>query len=291
MSEQTQKVAVVTGASAGIGKATAEALVRMGWHVIGTGRDPERSNQAEAELRSTDSGDGRIDFLRGDFCEMADVVRIAGEIRELTGSIHVLINNAGGVRDSKYVSSDGIEATMAANHYASFLLTRELMPVLKATAAESPAGTVRVIAVSSAAHEACQAMRWDDLDWEQDYSPTPIYCQAKLANMLFARELTKRVAGDGIISQAMHPGVVDSNFANHGDEAMLEFMTTRDDKVPSEHPARTLIWMATAPEIGKDGGRYFYDLGEVPAAPQALDDAAAARLWDVTERRLAELGY
>lgn len=291
MKEQLQKVAVVTGASAGIGKATAEALVRMGWHVIGTGRDPERSNQAEAELRSAANGDGRIDLLRGDFCEMADVVRIAGEIRGLTDRIHVLINNAGGVRDARYVSAEGIEATMAANHYAPFLLTRELMPVLKATAPDSPPGTVRVIAVSSAAHEVCQAMRWDDLDWDKDYAPTPIYCQAKLANLLFARELNKRVAGDGIISQAMHPGVVDSNFANHGDDAMLEFMTARDDKVPSERPARTLVWMATAPEIGSEGGRYFYDLEEVPAAAQALDDDAAAKLWEVTERRLAELGY
>ncbi len=290
MNETTQRVVVITGASAGVGKATAEAFARMGWHVIGTGRDPKRSEQAEADIRSVASPDAKVDFVRGDFCEMADVKRVASEIAELTDRIHVLINNAGGVRDQRYVSSEGIEATMAANHFAPFVLTRDLLPILKATAAESAPGTVRVIAVGSSAHESCPGMRWDDLFWERDFGPGGIYCQAKLANNLFARALNRRVAADGIIAHTMHPGVVDSNFASHGDETMQGHLAAMDDKVPPEHPARTLVWLATAPETGVDGGRYFYDLSETPAAPQGTDDEAAARLWNVTEDILAGIG-
>lgn len=291
MNGTARRVVVITGASAGIGKATAEAFARMGWFVIGTGRDPERSRQAEIDIRSVASPDARVEFVLGDFCEMSDVKRVAGEIAGLTDRIHVLINNAGGVRDQMYISSEGIEATMAANHFASFLLTRELLPILKATAADSPPGTVRVIAVASLAHENCQAIRWDDLNWSEDYAPNGIYCQAKLANILFARELNRRVAGDGIVSQSMHPGVVDSNFGNHGDEMMKGFMAARDDKAPPEQPARTLVWMATAPETGVDGGRYFFDLQEVPASALAMDDEAAARLWTETEKILAGIGF
>ena len=134
------RVIVITGASSGIGKASAEAFARMGWHVIATGRDPERCAAAEQSIRAIASGGGRVDFVRGDFTEMADVRRVAGEIAALTDRIHVLVNNAGGVRDRLYRTSEGLEATFAANHLAPFLLTRELLPQLERAAAESPAG-------------------------------------------------------------------------------------------------------------------------------------------------------
>jgi NAD(P)-dependent dehydrogenase (short-subunit alcohol dehydrogenase family) len=122
-------VVVITGGSAGIGKAAAAAFARMGWTVITTGRDPVRSEHAEAELQeAAREGGGTVHMLRGDFCEMADVKRVAGEIAGLTGRIDVLINNAGGVRDQLYTTSEGLEATFAANHLAPFVLTRELLP-------------------------------------------------------------------------------------------------------------------------------------------------------------------
>ncbi len=291
MNTTHSQTVVVTGASSGIGKATAQAFARMGWHVICTGRDPERCDQARAELESSAASGARIDFLRADFCEMAQVKTIAEEISGLTDKVHVLINNAGGWRDQRYVSSEGIEATMAANHYAPFLLTRELMPLLKKAVETSDPGTVRVIAVSSTAHRNCEEIRWDDIDWEEDYHAAGIYCQAKLANILFGRELQRRHASDGIVSQIMHPGVVASNFFTHGDDQMNSFSKDREDLVTSEYPARTLVWMATAEEVGKDGGRYFHDLAEEEPAPHALDEEAAARLWQVTEERLASLGY
>ncbi|KHK91623.1 SDR family NAD(P)-dependent oxidoreductase [Novosphingobium malaysiense] len=279
---------VVTGASSGIGKASAEAFARMGWHVIGTGRDPARCADAEEAIRAVASHGSRVDFVRGDFTEMAEVKRVASEIANLTDRVHVLVNNAGGVRDAHYRTSEGLEATFAANHLAPFLLTRELLPLLEKAADDSPPGTVRVIAVSSSAHLVCQGLNWNDLMMVEDFTANAAYCQAKLANLLFTRELNRRLADKGIVAQAMHPGRVGSNFASHGDDAMQAYMAANECILP-EAPARTIIWMATAPEVGRDGGRYFHDLAEIDAAPQACDDDAAARLWSESENMLANL--
>ncbi|PNU06251.1 SDR family NAD(P)-dependent oxidoreductase [Novosphingobium guangzhouense] len=278
------RVVVVTGASSGIGKASAASFARMGWHVIATGRDPVRCDAAEAELRVL----GRVDFLRGDFAEMADVRRVAGEIAALTDRVHVLVNNAGGIRNGLYLSSEGLEATFAANHLAPFLLTRELLPLLERGAQESPPGTVRVIAVSSLAHEQTKAMHWDDLMMLDDFAAGPAYCQAKLANLLFTHELDRRLSDKGITAQAMHPGKVGSNFSNHGESSLQAYMASQDLIAP-EDPARTIVWLATAPETGTNGGRYFHDLAEIPAAPQARDANAAARLWEESERILSRV--
>lgn len=283
---QTQRCVVVTGASSGIGKACAEAFARMGWHVIATGRDASRCEQAREEIEALASPAARIDFLRGDFTEMSDVMRMAGEIAERTDRLDVLVNNAGGVRDGLYRTSQGLEATFAANHLAPFLLTRELMPLLSRTAHDDP-GSVRVIAVSSSGHRAIPGMNWDDLMMFDDFAPSTAYCQAKLANLLFTRELNHRVGAQGIVALAMHPGRVGSNFASHGDEAMQHYMASNECLSP-EQPARTLVWLATAGELAGKGGRFFHELAEeIPAEP-ALDDEAASRLWQESERILTQ---
>ncbi len=290
MSENTQgRVAVITGASAGIGKATARMLAALGWNVIGVGRDAARSQGAEAEIRAAAAPGARVAFVRGDFTEMRDVKRVAAEIARATDRLDVLINNAGGVRDKLYMTSENLEAMFAANHMAPFLLTRELMPLMKRTAAARQAGGVRVIAVSSSGHMACPGMNWDDLNMFGNFSTGVAYCQAKLANILFTRALARRAGADGIIAQSMHPGRVASNFASHGDAAMQSYMANADTAQPDE-PARTLVWMAESEEAGCRAGRYFYDMREETPAPQALDDAAAERLWEESEKILARIG-
>jgi len=285
-----QPVAVVTGASAGIGKATATQLVALGWRVIGTGRDPQRSAAAEAEVRAACAAGGQFDMLRGDFSLMADVARVASEIKAHTARLDVLINNAGGVRDGLYVTAEGTEATFAANHLAPFLLTRELMPLLQATAARASAGTVRMIAVSSSAHRMSQGPNWDDLQSLKTFMAAQAYGQAKLYNILFTRELARRAGPDGVITQAMHPGVVASNFASHGDQAMQSHMAAAPTVPPSE-PAETLVWLATAPEGGRDAGRYFHCKAEEIPSEAARDAASAERLWTASAELLGTLGY
>ena len=283
-------VAVVTGASSGIGLATARKLVEHGWQVVGVGRDAGRCAVAEAQIDSIAPDDAAFTMLRGDFTLMADVKRVADEIRSRLLELDVLINNAGGVRDRQIITSEGTEATFAANHVAPFLLTRELMPLLRETAGRRPPGTVRVIAVSSSAHRAVPGIDWDDLQAFHEPQPTRAYCRAKLANILFTRELDRRVRGEGIVAQAMHPGIVASNFASHGDAAMQAHMAAADTASPEE-PAETLVWLATDPEAGGNGGRYFHRRSEEMPTEAALDMAAALRLWEESERLLDELGY
>ena len=282
------RTVVITGASSGIGLAGAEAFARDGWHVIGTGRDPVRSAQGEAAIRAAAAPGARVDFLRGDFCEMAEVKRIAAEIAKLTDRVDVLVNNAGGVRDAIYTTAEGLEATFAANHLAPFLLTRELLPLLERAAAASSQGAVRVIAVSSLAHQYIPGMNWDDLMF-RDGDPGAAYCQAKLANILYTRELNRRLASKGIVAQVMHPGMVQSNFASHGGKQMQDHFAANEAGSPAD-AARTIFWLATSEEGGKQGGRYFHELAEAPVAPQGSDDDAAARLWTESEALLSTMG-
>ena len=290
--QSDQRVAVVTGASSGIGLETAKALVGMGWHVIGQGRDAERSARAEAEIRAACANGGKIDFLRANLSLMAETKRLADGVKALTRRIDVLLNNAGGVRDKRYMTSEGMEETFAANHFAPFLLTRELMPLLEATAAKSAPGAVRVLAVSSLAYlQPTGGLNWDDLQHlEGDFQAAGVYCEAKLANQLFSVELNRRVSGKGIVSQALVPGPVKTNFATHGDETMQSYMAVADGLTP-EVVAKTVVWMATAPETGIDGGRMFYAMEEHTVQPHGKDPAAAERLWKESEILLASMGY
>jgi len=286
-----QRVAVVTGASSGIGLETAKALAAMGWHVIGQGRDADRSARADAEIREACANGGKVDFLRANLSLMSETARLADEIKALTDRIDILLNNAGGVRDKRYVTGEGTEETFSANHLAPFLLTRELMPRLEAAAAESAPGSVRILGVSSLAYLQPTGMNWDDLqNLDGEFHAAGAYCQAKLANQLFNIELNRRVNGKGIVSQALVPGPVKTNFANHGDETMQNYMKVAEGLTPQE-VAKTLVWMATASETGVDGGRMFYEMQEVPVQPHGKDEAAATRLWTESEKILSGLGY
>jgi NAD(P)-dependent dehydrogenase (short-subunit alcohol dehydrogenase family) len=278
------KVAVVTGASAGIGKGAATELLRQGWRVIGTGRDPARCALAEAELSAI--APERFTMLRADMANLAEVARLADKIAALTPRIDALLNNAGGVSAARRITPDGHEETFAANHLAPFLLTQKLMPQL--TAAASADHPARVIAVSSTGHEHCPAIRWDDLTFEHDFVGGAAYCHAKLANILIARELARRAAPQHVVSHAMHPGVVDSNFASHCEPAMQAYMESiKDRSLTPAQAAETLVWLASADEPGRSTGRYWHRCAEVTPAAAALDDEAGARLWTVSEGLVA----
>ncbi len=287
----TTRVAVITGASSGIGKESAKAFARLGWHVIGQGRDAARSATATDEIMASAAPGARIDMLRANLSLMAETKQLADAIKALTGRIDVLFNNAGGVRDARYVTAEGTEETFSANHLAPFLLTRELLPLLKAAASASTPGAVRVLATSSRAYLNAPGMNWDDLqNLSGPFQAAGVYCQTKLANALFSHELARRLAADGIAAHALIPGAVHTNFASHGDTTMQGYMKVAEGMRP-EQVAETVVWMATDPANGLPGGRHFYAMQDLAIEPHGNDDAAAARLWDESEAILAKLGY
>ncbi len=288
MTSNTQpRIAVVTGASSGVGKAAAQALVQGGWRVIGMGRDVSRCASAQAEILAAVPG-AAFEMLRADLSSMADTARVAREIAARTDRIDALLNNAGGVNNRLIMTDEGFEATFASNHLGHFLLTTRLLPLLRAAARSAGPGAVRIVNVSSSGHEYTPGIDWGDLQRLKNFSTGGAYTSAKLMNVLFARELAKRLAGDGIVAHAMHPGVVASNFVSHADDAMQRYMGTLDAISP-EQAADTLVWLATDPEPGRSSGGYYHQRQLVPSSAASQDPVAAERLWVESEALLAPL--
>jgi NAD(P)-dependent dehydrogenase (short-subunit alcohol dehydrogenase family) len=286
MSDDRRRVAVVTGASSGVGKATAQALAAQGWQVIGIGRDPGRTAAAEVDIRAV-SGTGDVHMIRADLALMADTARAADEITGLTDRLDVLVNNAGGMASQQVITPEGFEENFASNHLGHFLLTMRLLPLMRRAAADTPHGSVRIINVSSDASEMIQGFDWDNLQLLEEFSPGRAYCQAKLANVLFARGLARRLANVGIVAHSVHPGTVDSNFASHAEESTQAYIATLEKLTP-EQGADTVIWLATAEEPGRSSGGYYHQ--RQPRRPNPLidDETTVDRLWEESEKLLAQ---
>jgi NAD(P)-dependent dehydrogenase (short-subunit alcohol dehydrogenase family) len=282
-------VAVVTGASSGIGKETAKALAAQGWRVIGTGRDAARSAAAEAEIRAV-SETGEVEFLRADLSLMGDAARLADEIAARTDRVDILVNNAGGMAKEQVITAEGFDENFASNHLGPFLLTKKLLPLLRHAAQIAPKGSVRILNTSSDAGEMIPGLPWDDLQLLQNFNSGRSYCNVKLANVLFARGLASRLAGDGIVAHAMHPGFTESNFINNAPESSQAHMRTLKALTAAEG-ADTLIWLATSAEGGASSGGYFYQRQPRTPHPWANDPAAVDRLWEESEKLLAQAGF
>src|SRR5882724_7544261 len=287
-SQGTPRVAVITGASSGIGLAAATALASQGWRVIGTGRDQARIAHAESQIRAAAAPNVRADMIRVDLALLADTTRAAGEIAALTDRIDALINNAGGTAKARVLTADGNEATFAGNHLGHFVLTNRLLPLLRAAAARSARGATRIINMSSSAHTYAPGLNWDDLQMVENFVPMPAYCNAKLANVLFTRALAERLADEGIVAHAMHPGAVDTNFITHADEGTQKYMRGLD-LLSAQDAADTLIWLVTAAEPGTTTGGYFHQRKRIATSAAANDEAAAQRLWVESEKLTARV--
>ena len=286
MKNSTQKIAVITGASAGIGKEAAKQLLQKGWRVIGIGRNPQRCQQAEKELAGFASSPDQFVMLTGDLAIMSETRDIAKKIATLTDRVDALLNNAGGLTAVLKMTPEGNENTFASNHLGHFLLTQSLLPLLKKSAKHSEPGATRIVNVSSLAHQQARPFDWDDVQSLKNFYSGTAYCQVKLANILFTRELAKRLSEYGIVAHAMHPGVVASNFASHGDEVMQQHME-KAEKIAPETAARTLVWLASDNEPGQSSGGYYFECKLEPVNPLGEDDEAAARLWQESEKLVA----
>ena len=268
------RTVLVTGGTAGIGKATAMGLASMGARVAITGRDRARSEAAAREIRAEG---GQVDVFVGDLSAQSEVRRLADEVLHTLARIDVLVNNVGGYWNTRHETADGLERTFALNHLAPFLLTNLLLDRL---AHSAPA---RVVTVASNA-QAQGRIDFDDLQGLSAYSGARAYSQSKLANVLFSYELARRLDGTSVTANALHPGVVSTSFGAEDpatvQRVLIPFIR-RFMKTPAEGAA-TSIHLASAPALEQVSGCYFADSKPKTSSKLSYDQAAAARLWQVS---------
>lgn len=271
------RVCLVTGATSGIGLETARGLAARGATVVLAARSRDKGERARRSVES--DGRGPLDLIVADLAVLEQVEGLARAFGERYGRLHVLVNNAGLYTRRRTVTPDGLEMQFAVNHLAPFLLTARLLSALEVGGREAGAPS-RVVTVSSEAHRRGR-IAFDDLQGERDYSGWGAYCQSKLANLLFTKELVRRVRGRGIAANAVHPGVVGTKLL-FGGWAPLRLLKPFI-RTPAEG-ARTPLHVATSEALAAVTGAYFVDQRPTDPAPQALDDEAAGRLWRMSEK-------
>jgi NAD(P)-dependent dehydrogenase (short-subunit alcohol dehydrogenase family) len=268
------KVCVVTGATSGIGKATATALARLGGTVVLVGRDRGRTEAAAAEVGAAGGPPPRPEVA-----DLASLEQVRGLAERLAGleRIDVLVNNAGLVLGERRVTADGLEHVLALNHLAPFLLTSLLLPKLTQSA---PA---RVVTVTSDAHSAAR-LDLSDLNLERDWDSWRSYANSKLANILFTRELARRLEGTGVTANCAHPGVVRTGFGRQaGPMLRLGITIARPFLLSPERGADTIVYLATSPDVADQSGGYYVKRQRREPSAAARDEATARKLWEVSQ--------
>jgi len=269
------RICIVTGASSGIGQATALGLARMGATVVLVCRNRERAETTLRTIRLA-TGNDTIDFLLADLSSQAEIHRLAQDLLTRYPQIHVLVNNAGVINRKRTTTADGIETVFAVNHLAYFLLTHLLLERL------TNSGSARIVNVASDAHR-WGILDFDDLQNARTYRALRVYGQSKLCNILFTRELARRIAGVGVTATCVHPGGVVTGLGwNNGWWAILIAKALRPFLRTPEQGADAVVYLATSPEVAGISGKYFYNRREIQPSSVAQDDNAAKRLWQLS---------
>jgi NAD(P)-dependent dehydrogenase (short-subunit alcohol dehydrogenase family) len=273
-----ERTCLVTGASSGIGRAAALALAELGASLVLVCRDRSRGEAVAGEIRRR--GGSEPTLLLADLSSQRQIRQVAKDFLALGRPLHVLLNNAGVVELHRSVTEDGLERTFAVNHLGYFLLTALLLERLRASA---PA---RIVSVASDAHHyAGGRLDFDDLQSERRYGAMRVYGKSKLANILFTRELARRLEGSGVTATCLHPGFVGSNFArNNGWLGNLAMTLGRPFARSPEKGAETAVFLCASPEVEGITGQYFFDGRPRWPKSWAQNDADARRLWEVSER-------
>jgi NAD(P)-dependent dehydrogenase (short-subunit alcohol dehydrogenase family) len=275
------KRVLVTGANTGIGKWTAIGLAQLGASVTIHARSPQKGRAAQEEVKAK-SGRSDVDLLLADFSALDSVRGLAREVLERYDRIDVLVNNAGLIAGKRAVTADGFELTFAVNHLAPFLLTNLLLDRMVSSA---PA---RIVNVASRAHLRA-ALDFEDLDVRSGYDGMDAYSRSKLANVLFTRELARRLAGSGVTANCLHPGVVRSDFGSGGELGGvlgIGWAVMQPFLLSPRQGADTSIYLASSPDVAGISGEYFDRRRVARTSTRARDMEAAARLWRVSAERV-----
>ncbi|XP_037007698.2 retinol dehydrogenase 14 [Artibeus jamaicensis] len=282
------KTVLITGANSGLGRATAAELLRMGARVIMGCRDRARAEEAAGELRrdlrpdgGPDTGGvGELVIRELDLASLCSVRAFCQEMLQEEPRLDVLINNAGIFQCPYMKTEDGFEMQFGVNHLGHFLLTNLLLGLLKSSAPS------RIVVVSSKLYKYGD-INFEDLNSEQSYNKSFCYSRSKLANILFTRELARRLEGTQVTVNALHPGIVRTNLGRHIHiplwvRPLFNLVSWAFFKTPEEG-AQTSIYLASSPEVEGVSGKYFGDCKEEELLPKAMDESVARKLWDVSE--------
>jgi NAD(P)-dependent dehydrogenase (short-subunit alcohol dehydrogenase family) len=287
MGDMAGKVVLITGGNTGIGKEAAVGLASLGTRVVITSRDAERGSAARQEIVER-SGNNGVEVMPLDLASFRSIRAFAPDFLDRFDRLDVLVNNAGLILQRRTETEDSFEATFGINHLGHFLLTDLLLDRVKASA---PA---RVVVVASRAHKgARRGLDFDDLQAERGYRWMDAYNKSKLANIYFTREVARRLHGTGVTVNALHPGFVRSDFGRGGDLSGLYGWGIKYLAQPfaigSQRGARTVIYLASSPEVDGVTGGYFYKCKPAKLSKAAQDDAAARRLWEESEQMVASV--
>ncbi|XP_028578134.2 retinol dehydrogenase 14 [Podarcis muralis] len=282
------KTVIITGANSGLGRAAAAELLRRRARVIMACRDPARAEEAARELRaemglsSRERGGGRGELVvrQLDLASLGSVRRFCQQVLQEESRLDVLINNAGIFQCPYMKTEDGFEMQFGVNHLGHFLLTNLLLGLLKSSAPS------RIVVVSSKLYKYGE-INFDDLNSELNYNKSFAYSRSKLANILFTRELARRLENTGVTVNVLHPGIVRTNLGRHIHIPLLakplfNLVSWAFFKTPLEG-AQTSIYLASSPEVEGISGKYFGNCKEEQLLPNAMDDLVARKLWDISE--------
>jgi NAD(P)-dependent dehydrogenase (short-subunit alcohol dehydrogenase family) len=269
------RTVIITGATSGIGEVAAIRLAEQGARILFTARDGSRADATMAKLRRAGPTAAHKAFF-ADLSLIAEMKRVAEELAA-EPSIDVLINNAGALFNRRTVTQDGLEKTFALDHLSYFVVTNLLLPHLKQGA--------RIVNTASGAHRRAE-LNLDDLQSERDYAGFAVYSRSKLMNILFTRELARRIQGTGVTANCLHPGFVATRFGDQSGGLVQHALRLVKPvgAISPEEGAKTIVYLASSPDVAGVSGKYFYQCRIDEPSTEAQDDAAARKLWEITEQ-------
>jgi len=270
------KTVLITGATSGIGKETAAALVGMGARVVMINRNPPKAEEIAAEIRQ--AGNGSVELLKGDMSSFASIREAASEALERFPRIDVFISNAGVFRARRHETADGLEEVFGVNHLAPFLLTNLLLDRLKASAPS------RIVIVASEAHRGAM-LNFDDLLLERRFGAWRSYSRSKLANIMFTYALARRLAGSGVTANSLHPGFVATRLGS-GNKIPIRpvYLLLKPFTISPKKGAETSVFLATSPDVEGVSGKYFDQKRESRSSLVSQDEDAQELLWDMSAK-------